>query len=105
MRNAVNSTACAAEIGYRLGAQAGLDAVLVRAVALGHPLGPVERDAVARGAAQVFPLRAADLPRLSGPALGQALKAAEARWIASGFLLDKAALIAELGGPAPDLAP
>jgi hypothetical protein len=32
-----------------------------------------------------------------GPALGQALEAARARWIDSGFALDKAALMAQIG--------
>ena len=42
---------------------------------------------IARGAAAVFPLRAADLD-LEGPALGAALKRLEAAWIASDFALD-----------------
>ena len=46
---------------------------------------------VARGAAAVLPLRAADLP-LSGPALGAALRRAEEAWIASDFTLDAKAL-------------
>ena len=41
---------------------------------------------IARGAAAVLPLSAADL-ELEGPALGRALKAAEAAWIASDFAL------------------
>jgi len=32
-----------------------------------------------------------------GPALGQVLEAARARWIASDFALDKTALLAEIG--------
>ena len=49
--------------------------------------------ALARAAEARFPLRAADLmPALSGPALGAALREAEAAWIASGFALDRDAL-------------
>ncbi|MFN3643177.1 MAG: CCA tRNA nucleotidyltransferase [Gemmobacter sp.] len=76
------------EAGYRLGAEAGRDAVLVRAALLAAPLAPGWAAEVARGAAAVCPVSAADfMPRLSGPALGAALKAAEDRWIASGFSL------------------
>ena len=47
-------------------------------------------DALAHATAAAFPLRAADLmPALSGPALGAALKKAEAAWIASGFALSR----------------
>ena len=43
-----------------------------------------------QAAAVRFPLCAADLmPMLSGPALGAALREAEAAWIASGFALDR----------------
>ena len=40
-----------------------------------------------------MPVSAADLAPLEGPALGRALKAAEAAWIASGFTLPAPALI------------
>jgi poly(A) polymerase len=76
------------EAGYRLGASAGRDAVLVRAALVAAPPPPHWAEDVARGAAANFPLRAADLP-LEGAALGAALKAAEARWIASGFALTR----------------
>jgi poly(A) polymerase len=76
------------EAGYRLGASAGRDTVLVRAALVAAPPPPHWAEDVARGAAANFPLRAADLP-LEGAALGAALKAAEARWIASGFALTR----------------
>ena len=45
--------------------------------------------------AAVFPVAAADLmPDFTGPALGAKLAELEAQWIASGFSLDKAALLA-----------
>ena len=49
------------------------------------------------GAAQTFPLSAKDLqPRFQGRALGEALRRAEALWIASDFTLDAGGLLAAL---------
>ena len=79
-----------AELAYRHGFDAARDAALVRAAAMGDHLGPEALADLRRAAEQVFPLVAADLmPALEGPALGRALKNAEARWIASGFTLTK----------------
>lgn len=85
----------AAELGYRIGAADAVSAGLVRAALTGTPLpGGTEEDA-ARGAAAVFPVRAADLmPALSGPALGRRMKALEDRWVASGFALSRDDLLA-----------
>ena len=69
----------------------------MRAAALGAPPPPGLEAEIARGAAAVFPVRAADLP-LSGPALGAALRRLEARWAASGLRLDAAALLREADG-------
>ena len=81
-------------IAYRYGHAAGLDALLVQSASLGQALAAGVCDAIAHAADQTFPLKAADLmPALTGPALGQALKLAEDRWIASGFTLTKADLI------------
>ncbi|SNR38664.1 CCA tRNA nucleotidyltransferase [Paracoccus sediminis] len=58
------------------------------------PLGARDGWADARAAARPLPIGAADLhPRLHGPALGRALKAAEDAWIESGFALPPPALI------------
>jgi poly(A) polymerase len=71
---------------YHHGPDAARDAALIRAATLAQPA-PADLEAeIARGAAAVMPLSAADLD-LKGPALGQALKAAEAAWIASDFAL------------------
>jgi poly(A) polymerase len=85
-----------AELGYRLGADLGraawlLSAALVPAP-ITQPLPEGWQAELSRGAAARFPLNAADLPELSGPALGAALKRAEAHWIATGFTTDTAAL-------------
>lgn len=80
---------------YRHGADVALDAALIAAASLGQPA-PGDLVAQAeRGAALRFPVRPADLmPGLAGPALGRRLKVLEERWIASGFRLDRAELLA-----------
>ena len=84
----------AGELGYRLGTEAAIDALLLRAAREGAAPSPADLEAARHGAGQVLPLTAEDLmPRVQGPALGRALKAAEARWIASGFTLSRAALL------------
>jgi len=83
-------------LGYFLGEQAGRDVVLLRAALFEAAVTKADLAAVTHGAAQVCPVRAADLKTtgLSGPDLGQALRAVEARWIASDFSLSKADLLA-----------
>jgi poly(A) polymerase len=84
----------AAELGYRAGREAGRDALLIRAALAGDTLGPGDLDALERGAQARFPVTAADLkPDYTGPALGQRLRALEARWIASGFTLTREDLL------------
>ena len=77
---------------YRHGAEAALDAALIRAAALGSAPRPDRAEAFAGAAAARFPLRGADLD-LRGPALGAALRRLETAWIASGFTLDRDALL------------
>ena len=92
LRDAATSTQSAAELGYRLGQEDGCAALALRAALFEAPVTGSED--VACGAKARFPVRAADLPHLQGPAVGQALRALEARWIASGFQLTKADLLA-----------
>ena len=81
-------------LGYRLGGDLALDAVLARAALTGTaPPGTAPAD-IARGAAAKFPIKARDLAPLEGPALGKRLKALEDRWTASDFKLARAALLA-----------
>ncbi len=83
-----------AEASYRFGVAAGQDKLLLETAALGQELDTNTLQKVQDAAERTFPLSAADLmPALSGPALGQALSKAEARWIASGFALTKAELL------------
>lgn len=82
-------------IGYRFGALAARDGLLLRAAATGAPLDNAPLAAAAQGAAAVFPVRAAHLAAdYSGPALGARLKALEEAWIASGFTATRGALLA-----------
>lgn len=94
MRNAFGMVPGA--LGYRLGLDAGRDALLVQRAIEGQPIEASALDAVTQGAAQVFPVEAADLmPTLTGPALGSALKEMEQAWIDSDFTLSREALLAQ----------
>jgi poly(A) polymerase len=95
-RKRIGDVAGPGALGYFMGAQAGRDVVLLRAVLFEIGATKADLAAVARGAQQVCPLRAADLQSLglSGPDIGIALRKAEARWIASDFSLTKADLLA-----------
>ncbi len=95
LRTGMASPDPAAVLGYLVGPANAQDILLLRAAQLGMPPDPHSADEIARGASAVFPVAAADLmPAMQGPALGQRLKMLEARWIASDFTLDKAALLA-----------
>ncbi|SIS51912.1 poly(A) polymerase [Roseivivax lentus] len=95
LRGGVASADDPAVLGYRHGAEAARDILLLRAALLEQPLAPAAFDAATDGAARTFPLTAKDLmPALSGPALGRALDSLEADWIASGFALNRADLLA-----------
>lgn len=97
LRNGVENTMGPAELGYRLGVDPGVSVLLLRAAMMELPLDPTSPAEVARGAASEFPVRPADLmPAHSGPALGQALKMLESRWIDSGLTMDRSTLLATL---------
>ncbi|MCR8549567.1 CCA tRNA nucleotidyltransferase [Salipiger sp. P9] len=84
-----------AETAYRHGAAMAWDIAALRAASLEQPVPPDTADEIAKGTAAVFPVRPRDLmPGLQGAALGDALRALEARWIASGFTLSRADLLA-----------
>ncbi|MFN7002759.1 MAG: CCA tRNA nucleotidyltransferase [Roseinatronobacter sp.] len=92
-RTALGDMRGAAELGYRLGATLATHVILARAALIETPLAPDWHSEVTRGAEAEFPLRARDLPDLSGPDLGARLKELEARWIASDFQLNRDALL------------
>ena len=80
--------------GYRYGADTALDAALIRAARSGEEIDPDTPEKANEGAAQRLPVSAADfMPDLTGAALGEALRSAEERWIASGFRLGRADLL------------
>jgi poly(A) polymerase len=95
LSEAVSSGAEVTELAYRHGAGPAVDVALIRAALAGVlPDGRAIAEAEA-GAQARFPLKAADLmPALQGAALGAKLSELEALWIASGFTLDREALIA-----------
>ncbi|MEL6618821.1 MAG: CCA tRNA nucleotidyltransferase [Pseudomonadota bacterium] len=81
-------------IGHLGGAEAGSSAVLLRAAMAIQPLEPGILAQVQSGTDAEFPVTAADLPELSGPALGKRLKALRHAWLTSELTLDRAALLA-----------
>lgn len=94
LAGAVPSAAGEGEIAWRHGADAAWDVALLRAARQGATIPDGTGAAIARGAAADFPVAAADLPHLSGPALGRELARLQRAWIASDFALGRDALLA-----------
>jgi poly(A) polymerase len=87
------------ELAYRHGAEAAINQAAITAAVLGHEIDTSIKKSAQFAASQTFPMQAADLmPDLQGPALGRAMKEAEAAWIASGFTLTKTELLLRLRG-------
>jgi len=84
LRKQMQDVTPAHEIAYRETAQVARLVLGCRAALAEQSIAPAALDGLARAAEQVFPVRAADLPqRYEGKAIGDALKALEARWIAN----------------------
>ncbi len=94
LREAIGNQSGPGELAFRHGVDFVRDVILLRAAVLESPPPKGWQAEAAKGAAAVFPVRAADLPGLTGAALGARLKELEARWIASGFELSRAQLLA-----------
>ncbi len=95
LTDAATSGQGAAELGYRLGAEAALSALALRSALLETEVDVDSPRSARFGAGQVFPVRADDLmPGVQGPAIGQRLRALEAAWIASDFSLTRDELLA-----------
>lgn len=94
LRDGMGSSASVGELAFRLGADQARSIALLRAVMFEAPL-PDGLDAqIDAGATAKFPIKPTDLmPDLSGPALGEKLRALETRWIASGFTLTREELL------------
>ena len=95
----LSSEQAARALLYRLGPQAFTDHALLgwaRSQDSAHDAGwHALASLPPRWTAPVFPLKAADFIKRGvekGPALGEALRAAEAAWIAAGFPAEQAAL-------------
>ncbi|WP_417250120.1 CCA tRNA nucleotidyltransferase [Celeribacter sp.] len=100
-RDHIGSEATLDEIAYRHGAETAIAVGYLRAATFETHPAPNMVETLSAAAAQVFPLKAADLMHLaSGPALGKALRDAEDHWIKHGFTPDKEALVTfiEQGG-------
>lgn len=93
IRDAFASMESPAVLGWRLGPDLAADAVLARAALLETQPPTGWRAELHRGASAHFPVKAADLPGLSGAALGAQLKALEQRWCASDLTLTRAELL------------
>jgi len=94
IRESAETVADPAELAYRLGRGIALDAALARQALLGDPLPPSLDADLDRGAGARFPLSGRDLVGVpSGPELGRRLRSLEAAWIASGYTLDRTALL------------
>ena len=76
-----------------MGPDLAADAVLARAALLETQPPTGWRAELHRGASAHFPVKAADLPGLSGAALGAQLKALEQRWCDSDLTLTRAELL------------
>ncbi|MEM7631236.1 MAG: CCA tRNA nucleotidyltransferase [Pseudomonadota bacterium] len=77
----------------QVGGDAAAGAAVLRAAMTNTPLPGGWRDDIAVGARATFPVTAADLPTLDGPALGQRLKALKQDWLASDLSLTKTQLL------------
>ncbi len=87
------------ETAFDYGADLALQAYLIRCAIAESLPDPATTVKIDRAAAQIFPISANDLmPAYTGPALGERLAQLKAAWIASGFALGKADLLAM---PAP----
>ena len=79
---------------YRYGYDIATSATLIMAASLGQHPDPSFKDEATTGAAAVFPIKAVNLPdHLQGKAIGDELRALEARWIASDFTATKSDLL------------
>jgi poly(A) polymerase len=95
IRDGALSAIDAAPLGYNLGSELAIEALMLRAALSGGTVTKIDMDAAQFGGAQNYPVTAKDLmPTYAGPALGARLKQLETAWIASGFTMTKPDLLA-----------
>ncbi|MDD9923371.1 MAG: CCA tRNA nucleotidyltransferase [Boseongicola sp.] len=91
------SDKCPGALGYELGEEQAISVCLLRGALSNQELAEGVRAEIRKGAGAHFPISAEDLmPDLTGPALGDALKALEARWVESDFTLSREDLLNSL---------
>lgn len=84
----------AAKVAYHHGTEMGRGVLVLQNAMFGQEIDPADLSLIAAAEGKTFPVRAADfMPAYKGEALGEALRNAEARWIASGFELTKEDLL------------
>lgn len=94
LRAQMGAMSSPAALAWQFGADMAADILSLRAVALGGDLPANWQADIARGAAAICPITAADfMPRLSGPALGRALQTAKKVWLDSDLRASKGDLI------------
>ena len=92
--DAVGSPGAPAALGFMFGEKAAFDVCLLKSTLLETVLPSNASSETKRGAAAIFPVKAADLmPEFTGAALGARLKYLESEWIASGFSITRAELL------------
>jgi poly(A) polymerase len=95
IRDGALSRIDAAPLGYDLGPDLAIEALMLRAALFGGTVTKIDLDAAQFGGSQNYPVTAKDLmPTYAGAALGARLKKLESAWIASGFTLAKPDLLA-----------
>ena len=93
MRTALGDLSPPSVISYAYGRDCALNTALARAAMMETALDPALDAEISLGETAVFPVKAADLPSLTGRSLGHELKRLEAEWIASGFTKSKEELL------------
>lgn len=93
MREELARLTSPAVLGQNLGSVLAYDVLLARQAVFGQELTKDWQAEVMRGVAARFPIVAADLAPLTGPALGRQLKALRAAWEASNLTASKGELL------------
>jgi poly(A) polymerase len=95
IRDEIGSVTSPAALTWKFDPQIAAAVILCRAALLETPLPIGWQAEIQRGAKAQLPVSASDLmPALTGPALGEALREIEARWLASDLNLSKSDLLA-----------
>ncbi|MEP5153147.1 CCA tRNA nucleotidyltransferase [Planktotalea sp.] len=93
LRDELGTMKSAAHLGYLYGADIAIDVLMLRASLFEQPVALDTVSESNKGDSAKFPIKAADLPDLSGRALGEKLKQLEADWITSDFSLSREELL------------